>query len=334
MPARFTAVPPTVSVVVPLYDTERFVAEAVGSVLAQTLPSLELIVVDDGSRDRGPDIVKGLADPRVRLVSQANRGLAGARNTGIRHARGAFVALLDADDCWAPDKLATHVAHLDGDPSLALSFSASRLVGEDGSPLGLVQRPSRRTFEAADVLCRNPIGNGSTPVIRRWALDAVRFHDAGLGRDCWFDESFRQSEDVECWMRLAVAGCRFGYVDRPLTDYRINSGGLSANVALQLATWRRFRAKVKGYAPDLEGRWGDLAEAYQLRYLARRAVRAGDGRLGLSLALEAVRLAPRILVEEPVRTLTTLAAASLRGVLSDEAFERIVRRSGRSGARV
>lgn len=334
MLARFSTVPPTVSVVIPLYDTERFVAEAVGSVLAQTLASFELIVVDDGSRDRGPDIVRRFADPRIRLVVQANRGLAGARNTGIRHARGAFVALLDADDRWAPEKLAAHVAHLDADPSLALSFSASRLVGEDGVPLGLVQRPSRRTFEAADVLCRNPIGNGSAPVIRRWALDAIRFHDAGLGCDCWFDESFRQSEDIECWTRLAVAGCRFGYVDRPLTDYRVNAGGLSANVAQQLATWRRFRAKVRGYAPDLEARAGDLAEAYQLRYLARRAVRAGNGRLGLSLAVEAVRLAPRIIAEEPVRTVATLGAAAVRDVVPNALFDRIVRRVGRVGARV
>ena len=327
--------PPAVSVVVPLFDTERYIAEAMASVLAQTFPDFELIVVDDGSRDGGPAIARGFADPRVTVVTQANRGLAGARNRGISLARGRYVALLDADDRWAPAKLARHVAALDADPGIALSFSASRMIDEAGRALGPVQRPSRRGLGAADIFCRNPVGNGSAPVLRRSALDAIAFADPVLGRTCWFDESFRQSEDIECWMRLALAGAgRFAGIDEPLTDYRITSGGLSANVLAQLATWRRFRAKVAGYAPALEAQWGDLAEAYQLRYLARRCVKSGDGRAGWGLAIKAVRTAPRIVVEEPVRTLATLAAAAARGVVPDRAFARLMRRAARAGLRV
>ena len=144
---------PRVSVVIPLYQTEVYIASALRSVLAQTFRDFEVLVVDDGSRDRGPDIARGTGDARVRVVVQENRGLAGARNTGIREARGAIVALLDADDLWEPEKLARHVAHLDADVSLDISFSASRLIDDDGNDLGLVQSPLGGRLE--DVfLCR------------------------------------------------------------------------------------------------------------------------------------------------------------------------------------
>ena len=108
-PTLPTVTLPTVSVVIPLYQTERYIAETLQSVLAQTLADFEVIVVDDGSSDRGPAIARAVGDARVRVVRQNNRGLAGARNTGIRNARGRYIALLDADDLWEADKLARHV---------------------------------------------------------------------------------------------------------------------------------------------------------------------------------------------------------------------------------
>ena len=119
---------PRVSVVIPLYQTERYIAKALRSVIDQTFADFEVIVVDDGSRDGGPQIARDWRDPRVRVITQENRGLAGARNTGIRHARGELVALLDADDLWEPTKLERHVAHFDADAALDVSFSASRLT--------------------------------------------------------------------------------------------------------------------------------------------------------------------------------------------------------------
>ncbi|MBX9924989.1 MAG: glycosyltransferase [Hyphomicrobiaceae bacterium] len=310
-----------VSVVIPLYETERYIAHAINSVLAQTYTDFEIVVVDDGSKDGGPAIARSYSDPRIRVVSQANRGLAGARNTGIREARGRYIALLDADDAWQPEKLETLVAALERDSGAGIAFCASRFIDDDGNPLGLYQRPQRLKFEAADVFCRNPVGNGSVPVIRREALDAIAFYDARYERVCWFDESFRQSEDIECWTRLAaLTAWRFVYVDAALTDYRVNSSGLSANTARQLETWRRFRSKVAGYAPDLERHHGALAEAYQLRYLARRAVRGNAGRAALRMSLQAIATSPRILLEEPVRTVTTVAAASLQTLLPRSLF--------------
>jgi glycosyltransferase involved in cell wall biosynthesis len=313
---------PTVSVVIPLYQTERYIAETLRSVLAQTFASFEVVVVDDGSADRGPVIAGSTGDPRVRVVSQENRGLAGARNTGIRHARGRYIALLDADDLWEADKLARHVAALAADSTVGVSFSASRLVDDDGHDIGMIQSPAGRVFDAASIFCRNPIGNGSAPVLRREALDAIAFEDARYGRTCWFDESFRQSEDIECWTRIAATTpWTFHYVDAPLTRYRVNAGGLSANVAPQLATWQRFRAKVAVYAPALDQAHGDRAEGYQLRYLARRAVRSGDAKTASEMITRALRIAPGIVMEEPVRTLSTVAAALIQRAMPKPVFQ-------------
>jgi glycosyltransferase involved in cell wall biosynthesis len=83
---------PDVSVIMPVYNVERYVAAAIRSVLQQTFSNFELIIVDDGGKDTSLDICRTFSDPRIRIVSQANRGLAGARNTGIRHARGRYIA--------------------------------------------------------------------------------------------------------------------------------------------------------------------------------------------------------------------------------------------------
>lgn len=319
---------PAMSVVVPLYQSERTIAETMRSILAQTFTDFEVIVVNDGSSDQGPAIVEGFRDARVRLVTQENRGLAGARNTGIRYAIAPYVAFCDADDLWHPEKLEWHKRHLDAHPAVGVSFSHSRLIDEASKSLGLTQSPGRETFTASDIFCRNPIGNGSAPVIRRETLDAIAFHDTALARTCWFDESFRQSEDIECWTRIAATTpWQFRAVDRALTDYRITGAGLSANIEKQLATWRRFRAKVATYAPTLEKHSGNRAEAYQLRYLARRAVRSADRDAALSLMIHAVRLHPSLVSEEPVRTITTIIAAAVQRILPASSFDRLVSRA-------
>ncbi len=316
---------PRVSVVIPLYQTERYIAEALRSVLAQSFDDFEVVVVDDGSTDNGPAIVRRFNDRRIRLVTQSNRGLAGARNTGIREACGTYIAFLDADDRWHAHKLARHVALLDARPEVGLTYAASRFIDDDGNDLGLSQWPSRTTTRPEDVFTRNPVGNGSAPVLRRATLDAITFWDDRLQRVCWFDESYRQSEDIECWTRIAASTAwRLALVPFILTDYRVNTAGLSANTAKQLDTWRRFRAKVRSYAPGLEARHGDLAEAFQLRYLARRAIKSGDGKTALRLMREALLLSPRIVLHEPVRTAVTCAAALLSVAIPSRLGDRVM----------
>ena len=130
-----------ISVVMPIYNVELFVAESVQSVLTQSFTDFELICVDDGGTDRSMEIVRNFDDDRIRIVSQANRGLAGARNTGIANARGDFIALLDSDDVWHRDKLQLHYIHLTANPEVGVSYAGSRLIDCDGQVLSIAMRP-------------------------------------------------------------------------------------------------------------------------------------------------------------------------------------------------
>lgn len=306
---------PTASIVVPAYNARATIAETLHSLVAQTWRDLEIVVVDDGTPDDTLAVVATVADPRIRVVSQRNRGLAGARNTGIAAARGRYVGFCDADDLWAPNKLALHVRHLDADADVGISFSGSALIDADGHPLGLAQRPKLRGITARDVLLRNPIGNGSSAVVRRSAFDAIAWRPAGEARPWWFDETFRRSEDIEAWVRFALtADWKIEGVPGLLTRYRIVPGALSANLAPQFETWERMLAKAEAIAPGFVARHGATARAYQLRYLARRAVSLGDGRQALALARRAMAASSRPLLAEPVKTATTLAAAAALAV--------------------
>ena len=316
---------PRASIVVPAYDTLATLPETVASLLAQEFDDFEVIVVDDGSPDAVADWVLAQHDPRLRLVRQSNRGLAGARNGGIAAARGEYVGFCDGDDLWEPGKLARHVAHLDARPEVGLSYAGSSLIDAAGRPMGLAQRPKTGRVSARDVLLRNPVGNGSAPVIRRACLDAIAHRPPGEDRDWWFDETFRQSEDIECWTRIALTTpWRLEGIDAPLTRYRIVASGLSANLAPQLATWERMAARVAATAPDFARAHLPAARAYQLRYLARRAVSLGCGRAALGLALRSLRASPRPLLEEPVKTATTLAAALALGLGARGPIRRIL----------
>lgn len=319
---------PTVSVVVPLYNTERYIAQALDSILAQTFTDFEVVVVNDASTDTGPDIVAAYAEreSRIRMVTQENRGLAGARNTGIRESRGRYIGLLDADDAWLPEKLARHVAHLDGTPHVGVSFAPSLFIDGDGAAMGLAQTPRLRDIDAAHIFCRNPVGNGSAAVLRRAALEDIVFTIAAPEgrRACWFDESFRQSEDIELWTRMAATTTwRFEGLPDPLTLYRVNDGGLSADTTRQLATWQRFRDKLAEIAPALVAASGRRAESYQHRYLARRCAIGGHGRSAVGLMARALRCHPQLLFEEPRRTLQTAALSVAATVLPPSAFGRL-----------
>lgn len=306
---------PIVSVVVPMYNVDAYIATCIESVLAQSFKQFELILVDDGCSDNTVAIAKHYDDCRIRVVSQRNRGLSGARNTGIDVARGMYIALLDADDYWAEDKLKLHVKHLNANPLVGISYSPSLFVNEDGQNLGIGQYPRLRNITQQHVLCRNPVGNGSSPVIRRSALEDIAFYGSGENkyRKMYFIESLKQSEDIELWVRLAISTrWQFEGIEQPLTYYRVNQGGLSANIEAQFSAWKTAMALNKAAAPKLFSGYYRLAKAYQLRYMARRAIQSDNKLLGLKLVVKALICDVRILSQEPKRTIITTAGALVK----------------------
>jgi len=306
---------PKVSVIMPIYNVERFVADAVQSVLDQTFEDFELLIIDDCSPDDSIAICRAFDDPRIRIIQHAfNRGLAGARNTGVRHARGELLAFLDSDDCWQPEKLQRHVEHLAARPEVGVSFSRSAFIDEDGTPNHCYQMPRLTDIEPGYYLCRNPIGNGSAPVIRRGVFSDICYFDDfhGEREDWYFDERLRQSEDIECWIRIALTtDWLIEGIPEPLTLYRLNAGGLSAQLLKQLQSWEQVIEKTRSYAPEFIAEWERPARAYQLRYLSRQAIRLQDGVMAVQLLHRALRTDIRILRQEPIRSLLTMGAAYL-----------------------
>jgi len=318
---------PKVSVVMPIYGVEKFVAAAIESVLAQSFKDFEYIIVDDVSPDNSLEICRGYSDSRIKIIShEQNRGLAGARNTGIRAASGEYIALLDSDDLWEPNKLELHVAHLGSDTSLGVSFSRSAFINEEGDRLNTYQMPKLTDITADHLLCRNPIGNGSAPVIRKAVFEDIGFTENLYGNDevFYFDDRFRQSEDIECWIRIAsLTDWKIEGLTEALTLYRLNSGSLSANIPKQLQTWEAVIDKAREHSPELIAADGGLARAFQLRYLARQAVRLHDGPMAMRMCWRSLRQDPRILAQEPSRTLVTLAASLTQCVIPKNVYKKI-----------
>lgn len=303
---------PKVSVVIPVYGVEKYIADTVQSVLIQTYQDFEILIIDDGSPDRSVEICKQFNDPRIKILPQQNRGLAGARNTGIRVAKGEYFALLDGDDLWLPEKLEKHIQHLEKSPEVGISFSRAEFINESGDRLGTYLMPKLKDISILDLFRGSPLGNGSTPVIRRQVFEDIKFQDNLYGtlEDFYFDEHFRRSEDIECWIRiLLTTSWKIEGIPESLTLYRINSGGLSANLLKQLESWEQVLAKTKTYAPDLISRWQNMAMAYQYRYLGRSAIRLKDGEMAMKLLNRAIVTYFPILWEEPKRTLRFLLAA-------------------------
>lgn len=314
-----------VSVVVPVYNVELYISQTIQSVLQQTYNNFELLIIDDQSPDRSVAICQQFDDSRIRIVSQNNRGLAGARNTGIREAKGDYIAFLDGDDLWLPEKLAQHVQHLEAEPQVGVSFSRSQFVDSQGRSMGIYQMPKLTEITPDHLLCRNPIGNGSAPVIRREVLEAIKFTDNlhGIEEDFYFDEHFRQSEDIECWLRIAAqTNWKIEGIPAALTLYRVNGEGLSANILKQLDSWEQMISKHRDRLPELVAAWENPARAYQLRYLARRAVRLKNGNMAVKLVNRALATHSSIIFAEPSRTILTVIAAYLLNFLPLAVYER------------
>jgi glycosyltransferase involved in cell wall biosynthesis len=291
---------PLVSVVIPAWNAAWCVGRAIDSVLAQSLRDLELIVVDDGSTDDTAAVLAKYG-ASVHVITQANGGMSSARNAGIRAARGRYLAFLDADDRWLPDKLARQVDVLETQTELAFCAAVAILEDPGGTKVGEWRGPSGRTVRIADVFRNHSaVAGGASAVLARREL-VLR-----LGG---FDESLAGAEDTDLWMRLAAHG-GFTCVDEPLVVVLRRPDSVSRNFAtMRLGALAMIRKNRNLLPSDLRSGFWRSAYAGTLCDYAKWAYRDGRRADALRDALTALCLAPAA----RGRLAIGLALAILRG---------------------
>jgi glycosyltransferase involved in cell wall biosynthesis len=239
---------PRVSVIVPAYNAAVYLPSAIDSVLAQTYSNWEIVIVNDGSTDHTRAIVDSYR-PKLReklhYIYQPNRGLPAARNTGMRAARGEFIALLDADDVWLPHRLARGVPVLDADPATGLVHARVVRIDMQGTIIGQLKvepkylsgRIARNIYtRRAHIVC-------PTVMFRKSCMEA-----AG-----WFDETMQATEDRDLWFRIALR-CNVAYIDEVLAYYRLSPSSITSNLDRLVQGQLYFVAKHRdsGAATRLE----------------------------------------------------------------------------------
>ncbi|HEV7399701.1 MAG TPA: glycosyltransferase family A protein [Solirubrobacterales bacterium] len=236
---------PLVSVVIPAYNAERYIAESIASVLAQTYAPLELIVVDDGSTDRTAELAGGYAEATV--IVQQNSGPSAARNRGAAVASGEFLAFHDSDDTMTPDKLAVQVARMLDDPGTGCVLAEQELLVEPGAELPFWVEGSKvptamppRPPELAD----EPMVHPMTMVVRREVF-------ARVGP---FDESMRAAEDFDWMLRATEAEVEIARLSDVLLRRRVHAGSLTQDAeASRAGLFRAFKGRIERHRARAAG---------------------------------------------------------------------------------
>ncbi len=260
-----------ISVVIPSYNRLAMLREAVASVQAQTVKPLEVLIVDDGSSDGTPEAVATFTGPvPVRCIRQANAGPSAARNRGIREAAGEWIAFLDSDDLWVPDKLAVQMSFLRDNPEVEFFFgNQGNLIGgrTDSEPEIL----NRAVYEELALA-----GPGQTRLFEllvrhnQVPTSSVMFRKACVERTGFMNERRRICEDLEFWLRFAM-NCRCGYLDRVLILKREHEGNLIADF---MRLWRSHHELME----EMDRNWQGLSDAQ--RAAVRSAIHRTRYRLG------------------------------------------------------
>lgn len=268
---------PKVSVVIPTYKHRDFVAATLQSVFAQTFTDYEVIVVNDGSPDDTEAVLEPFAAAgRIRCFRQGNCGQAAARNRGLAEARGEFIALLDDDDLWGPDKLEWQVAALSGDDHAVLAYGYVRAFSQAGS----------ETFPGP-----YPSGDVRKVILRQnwiWSLGQTLIRAEALRSIGGFDPTIRSCDEWDVYIRLARLG-PFIYQEREALAYRTHALNASQDVGLMFRNLQRVRRKHFGMFPRPSMFADYLASARYIRghcsmqFLRQSDVLLEQGRRGAAL---------------------------------------------------
>lgn len=269
---------PTVSVIIPTHNRAHLISRAIRSVLEQTFQDLEVIVVDDGSTDGTEEAVKVFTDPRLRFIRhERNRGGSAARNTGIRAARGEYIAFLDSDDEWLPGKLAEQLRVFAEDPDCGAVYTDILCVYRDGTveapPLG--RRPEGRILR--HLLASNIVGTTSSVMVKRCCFEV-----AGL-----FDEALPSCQDWDMWIKIAR---HYGFrsIPRPLVRYRWHEVQISKDAK---AFRRGHEAIIEKYRAEIRALGRRVHGLHYFR-LGRHLCRYGEMRAGRKHLWRAVAICP------------------------------------------
>jgi glycosyltransferase involved in cell wall biosynthesis len=299
-------VPPRTSVIITSYNYACYLPAAMASVLAQTEGDFELLLVDDSSTDDSVAVAQACADPRVQVIVQPHSGLGAARNTGIRAARGRYIAFLDADDVWVPDKLARQCHILDRQPSIGLVYTRFGII----DPAGRRQSRGYSYLSATPsgsllpyLIAGNVVGTPSTICFRRALIDAYEAH---------FDETEAYVEDWHFYLQLAPH-CAFAYLARTLAFHRQHDrnmqGALLTDMTQSLNTARFGLAQARRYLSLEEGdlrRFECRVGAYIDAMAGREYVKAGQLELARRHAARSLRAYPWNLTEAVLYLLAAL----------------------------
>jgi len=302
-----------VSVVIPAYNQAEYLPSAIQSVLDQSLSDWELLIVDDGSKDATAEVVSDYQDTRIHYIYQENKGLPGARNTGIRQASGEYLAFLDADDYYHREKLLRQAQHLDKNADIGLSYASRISVDQSGAPLRLRRAPD--AISLALFIEGFPFTINDLLVRRTW-LDQI-------GN---FDESFiLHSEDRDFYLRLILAGCQFGRVDQALSYRRVHIDRAFGYLQARLDTMFRALETVFSDPRCPVGILGmrDLAYARDYLVWGYQASIQGEDELAQSYYSQAIRLSPNLSLEN-YRAITRflILSATADGTEHSEKTER------------
>lgn len=274
---------PKVSVIIPAYNAATWVGRAVDSVLSQTWTDLEILVVDDGSTDDTRNVLAGFSPP-VQVLTQANAGPAAARNLGLARATGEYVAFLDADDYWRPEKLARQVALLDRQPDVGFCSTATELVDTAGHHLGDWPCGPAGAPMPDILFMHGTVISGSTSgvLVRRDLVIEVG----------GFDTTLRGFEDPDLWIRLA-ARTSYRCIPEVLTIVVRTPGSVSSNLAnMRRATLASFRKNRHLLPPTKRGAFWRAASASALTDYAKMTYRRGNRGLALRWLMEALLRSP------------------------------------------
>jgi len=282
-----------VSVIIPAYNAEAYIEATLASVLSQTYTNIEVLVVDDGSRDRTAEIVQAVAaqDRRVSLLRSSNRGVAAARNLAIDNSGGEYIAPLDADDIWYPQKLDKQVKCFSRiGPNVGLVYAWSTCIDENGQLTGAYIAPDVEGEAYLSMVYTNFIGNASAPLIRRSCLEHVGGYESR-----YREYDAQGGEDQDLYVRIAEH-YRFGIVREFLIGYRQIKGSLSCNTAAMAKAHALLQADIRRRHPELPERVHRWAESRSCEYVARKCNYCGDRWGALRWFFRAVTLDPVLLL--------------------------------------